>query len=184
MKTTQRGRRPGCRRRGFTLLELLVAAVLTTMLAAFLAGTWISIRRSVVNVDSRARIAQEANLALAALANDCCGSLANPAGRLGTETEYPFVGRMEPSGTQLWLCFDGGSPPNGVADWGPPDWVIYYEVQGTSLVRFDQNAGTSYIVANHVQSLSTQDLGSGVQISLTFSYRNLVRTYNIVAKDP
>ncbi len=52
------------------------------------------------------------------------------------------------------------------------------------LVRWDQNAGTTFTVARHVSGFAVQDLGGRVQIQLTFTYRGLTRTYTLVARDP
>jgi hypothetical protein len=97
---------------------------------------------------------------------------------------YPRVGRLQPGNAQLWLCFDGGNPPNGVADWGPPDTVIVYAVQGDSLIRQDQNSNTTFVVARYVTQFSVRDLGDRVLIQLTFAYRSVTRTYTLVARDP
>ena len=76
------------------------------------------------------RLAEEASLAVAALSRDLGGYSGGNDGRLGTQAQLKFVGRMQPGGSQLWLCFDGGANPNGMADWGAPDTVIVYQVLG------------------------------------------------------
>ena len=124
-------------------------------------------------------------MAVAALSNDLGGYLADSPGRLGGKTLWPFVGRMEPTGNQLWLCFDGGASPNGTANWASPDAVVTYELQGTQLVRMNQLTGATFIVANDLQSMSVQDLGGGLfQIKLTFSYRDVTQTFTLQARDP
>jgi type II secretory pathway component PulJ len=176
--------RPARARTGFTLAEAVVVSGLLACLAVLLARSWYGLVRPTADLAARARLAQEADLAAAALARDLGGSLANPEGRTGPRTLYPLVGRLQPGGSQLWLCFDGGSPPNGAADWGPPDTVIVYELQGDRLVRWDQNAGTTFTAARHVSGFTVRDLGGRVQIQLTFTYRGLTRTYTLVARDP
>src|SRR5947208_980059 len=113
--------RPG--RPAYTLLELLIVAALMGFLVVLLGQAWHSLGRAGVDVLVRCRVTHEARLALAALSADLGGSLGDSAGRLGGPAHGKFVGRLQPGGTQLWLCFDGSSTPNGVADWGPPDTV-------------------------------------------------------------
>jgi prepilin-type N-terminal cleavage/methylation domain-containing protein len=170
--------------RGFSLVEVCVASSLMAILATLLASTWSGFGRPLVDSAIRARLAEEANFALASLAQDLSGSLSNGEGRIGRKMNYAFVGRMQPAGSQLWLCFDGGPHPNGTADWNAPDVVISYEVDGNSLIRFDQNAGTSFVVAKNVDSLVVTDLGGQCEIMLTFSYRSYSQTYFLVAQDP
>ena len=176
--------RPKHKRPGFTLLEMMVVCFLTVLLGALLSVTWSGLCRPAADISSRACLTQEANLAAASFVRDLGGFLANPEGRIGTKYLYPFVGRMQPGGTQLWLCFDGGASPNGDADWGRPDTVIVYYVQGSQLIRWDQNANTTYVVANHVSSMQTQDQGTGVQITLTMSFGKITQIYVFKALDP
>jgi hypothetical protein len=135
-------------------------------------------------MSARSRLAQEANLARASLARDLAGCLSNSEGRIGPKTAYAFVGRMQPSSSQLWLCFDGGASPNGTADWAAPDTVIAYELDGGAFVRRDETAGTRFVVAQNVALFAVEDLGGECQITLTFTYRNYSQTYYLIAQDP
>ena len=171
-------------RDGFTLLEVTIVSALMAFLVVLLSATWSGLCRPTADIAARCRVAQEANLAAASLVRDLAGSLANPEGRIGGKQLYAFVGRIQPSNAQLWLCFDGGSPPNGVADWGPPDTVIVYSVENNQLIRWDQKADTIHTVARAVESMAVQDLGDRVQIQITFSYRDITQTYTLIARDP
>ena len=170
--------------RAFSLVEVLVVSALTTILATILASLWSGLGRPLVDASARAHIAQDANLAAAALARDFGGSLTNSEDRLGGLADGRLVGRMQPDSSVLRLCFDGGVSPDGLAQWGDPDTVITYEVQDGNLVRWDERAGTTFVVARNVQQLELEDLGTGVQIKLTFAYRNWTRTYTLVGLDP
>jgi prepilin-type N-terminal cleavage/methylation domain-containing protein len=170
--------------RGFTLVEVSIVSMLMAMLAMLLAETWRGFGRPMMDTAARSRLAEEANLALASLARDLGGSLSDSAGRLGRKSDSAYVGRMQPGGVQLWICFDGGTTPNGAADWAAPDTVISYEVDGTSLVRLNQTAGTSFVVARNVAAFAVQDLGSECQITLTFAYRNYSQSYQLIAQNP
>ena len=182
-------RQPITRRRnrtsGITLLETMLVSVLMALLVLLVSQGWAGFGRPTADLVARCRVAQEAHLAVTALAGDLGGFLADSGARVGTKLQGRFVGRLQPSNSQLWLCFDGGSNPDGVANWGPPDTVIVYEVQGQQLVRWDQSAGTTFPVASNVDKLDLLDLGGGMlQIQLTFSYRNISRTYTLIARDP
>jgi prepilin-type N-terminal cleavage/methylation domain-containing protein len=180
---TRRRARP---RRGFTVLEVSVATGLLALLAVLISAVWVGFGRPSAEADRRARLATEANLAVAALAADLGGGIADESGRrLEGKALLRYVGRQEPGGSQLWLCFDGGPSPNGMADWGPPDTVIVYQVEGGMLVRQDQNANTSRAVAADVAGFGAEDLGDGrVQITLTLASRDLSETYTFIALDP
>lgn len=171
-------------RKAFTLVEVLIAAGLMAFLAVVLARLWQGAGRATVDLIVAGRLNQEANLAVAALQRDLGGCLPGPGGRPGTKGAHQFVGRLQPSGSELWLCFDGGASPNGVADWASPDAVIIYRVAAGQLLRVDQTAGTSFTVARHVDSLSVVDLGGSTRITLTFSYRGTTRAYTLTARDP
>jgi prepilin-type N-terminal cleavage/methylation domain-containing protein len=170
-------------RRGFTLVEVLAVSTLMAFLAVLVSAAWSTLGRPTVDMIARGRIAQEANLAAASFCRDLAGSLADAGGRLGTKVQGRYVGRLIPGGTQLWLCFDGGPSPNGLADWGPPDAVIVYEVIANQLIRSDQSTNTSYVVAQYVSAMQVQDLGDRVEIQLTFTYRNVTQTYSVIARN-
>lgn len=176
--------RPGtCRRRGFSLLETLIVSTFMGFLAVLISTTWSAFIRPTVEVAQRSRIAQEANLAVASLSRDLAGSLAdNPAGSVST---FRLVGRMQPDNSRLRLCFDGGATPNGTADWSDPDTIITYYVDSHQLIRWDENAGTTFNVAKDIDNLYVEDLGDGtVLIRMTFQFRSISQTYNLIARDP
>lgn len=182
--TTIRSITPRCGRSGFTLLEAVIVNALMVFLAMLVSTAWSAFGRPTADVIARCRVTQEANLAAASLARDLGGSLANHEGRIGGKLLLRYVGRMQPAKKQLWLCFDGGPNPNGQANWGTPDTVISYEVQSNRLIRWDQTAGTSVIVARDVDQLTLKNHGSKVEIKLTFKYRQITRTYTLMALDP
>jgi hypothetical protein len=180
----QRKRHDRRRSNGFTLAEVMVVSFLTTLLALILSAAWAGLGRPLVEAAARAQIAQEVNLAAAALARDFGGTLPGTEGQLGGLTDGKLVGHIEPAGSSLRLCFDGGALPNGLADWGDPDTVITYEVQDGNLVRWNESSGTTFTVARYVQQLQVADDGSGVEIRLRFVHRNLDRTYTLIGLEP
>lgn len=170
-------------RRGYTLIEATIVSGLMAVLAVLVSATWTSFIRPTTDVARRCRLAHEANLAAASLTRDLAGSLAD--NHTGSKIQYKFVGRMQPANEQLRLCFDGGTEPNKVADWGDPDVIITYYVSSNQLIRWDENAATTFTVAKDVDSLTVEDLGNGTfQIQLTFRYRNISQTYTLIARDP
>ena len=172
------------RRRGFSLMEVSIASGLLIFLAMLIAETWIGLGRPLLETAHRCRVAQESNLALACLAGDLGACLPGSAGSVGGRSTSQLVGRTQPGGTQLWLCFDGGATPNGVADWASPDVVVTYELVSDGLVRTDQSTGVQFVAARKVDSLAVADLGGEVQITLAFAYRDVNATYILIAKDP
>jgi type II secretory pathway component PulJ len=168
------------RRKAFTLLEATVVCLLMVLLSMLLSTIWSGMGRPLADTVARARVTQEATLARASFARDWAGSLPNS---IGARSEGRLVGRQVVGGSELRLCFDGGSC-NGNADWATPDAVIAYQVQSNRLTRVDQNSLETVTVANDVQSMTVTDLLDAVQIDLTIEYREVARTYTFIARDP
>jgi Prokaryotic N-terminal methylation motif len=168
------------RRRAFTLVEAMVVSLLMVLLSMLLSAVWSGIGRPLVDAVARARVTQEATLARASFSRDWGGSLSNS---IGIRAQDSLVGRQIIDGSELRLCFDGGSC-NGSPDWAAPDTVIIYQIQANALVRLDQNTGATFTVAKDVQSMDLTDLGYAVQIDLTIQYRDVTHTYTFVARDP
>ena len=85
----------------------------------------------------------------------------------------------------MWLCFDGGDQPDGIADWGPPDTVVVYQQDSDRLVRWDRTANASCSVARGLDKL--QVLRSGdkdLEIRLTLKCRSATQTYILTARNP
>lgn len=162
-----------------------MVGALTAMLAVVVSAAWTGVGRPAADVIVRGQLYQEMDLAAAALTRDLSGGLANPEGRLGGKTQGCWVGWMQPAVGQLWLCFDGGDNPNGVADWGPPDTVVLYQLSGDTLVRWDWTAGTTFTVARNVTAFQVSAFGGDqVQIQLTFSARQITRSCTLIARIP
>jgi hypothetical protein len=186
MRASERRRRH--QRRGFTTVEVSLVSGLMVLLAMILGATWSAFGRTLIDADTRCRLVLEARMAATALAHDLGGYL--PASTAGGRADGRLVGRIA-NGSQLRLCFDGGPPnelPNGLPDWGSPDTVITYSIttdgQAPELVRLDESTGAKFTVARYVKEMIISELGSGVQIQLTLSYRNLTQTYTLSTIDP
>jgi type II secretory pathway component PulJ len=169
---------------GFTLMETTVVSVLMSVLAIVLSSAWAGFERPALSVIAHARVAREMTLAVGCLARDLGGSLGNAEGRLGTKRQGAFVGWLLPGNGQLWLCFDGGTDPNGAADWAAPDTVIVYMLDGDQLVRWDQMANTTFVAARNVQAMDLSLLGDELQINLTFTCQDVTRQCSLTARTP
>ena len=173
------------RRRGFTLVEVMVASGVMAVLAALISACWSGLGRPAVDLAERHRVVQEAHLAVASLARDLGGTPGGPDAAIGRKEQGRFVAWLQPGESQLWLCYDGGEKPNGAADWGPPDTVIVYQKDSDSLVRYDQTADASFIVARHVETFQAVPSGdTAVEIRLGFKYRTAAQSYTFVARSP
>ncbi len=172
-------------RRAFTLLEVTVVSGLTVFLAVLLSSAWSAIGRPASDLAGRGQIVQEMELAVTTLSRDLGGSSVNPSARLGDKSVGRWVGWTQPGNNQLWLCFDGGTEPNGQADWTDPDSVIVYHLDGDTLLRWDHNAGTTFAVARDLTDLAVTAEGTdAVRIVLSFESRGITRTCTLIARSP
>jgi prepilin-type N-terminal cleavage/methylation domain-containing protein len=166
---------------GFTLIEVLFVSGMMSLLALLISAAWSGLGRPSADAIARARVAHEANLAAESLARDFSASL--PEEATGGKQLGRMVGRMAVEGSQLRICFDGG-PANGAADWAAPDTVIAYEVLDQRLVRSNLKSGTAFTVAACVDRMVLAAEADAMRIELTFSYRDVTRTYTMIARDP
>jgi hypothetical protein len=185
------GKRP--ERRAFTLMEVTIVSGLMAVMAVMLSTICINVVRPAVEISDRCFVTQEMEFAVAALAGDLGGSLPGRDGRLGGKQILSFapqgwmVTTDAAGNSQLWLCFDGGDPPNGRADWGGvPDVVIEYLLDGHKLQRYDRSNGTTFVVADGVDSFQvTPPTADGmIQIRLTLHRGKVARTYTMYARAP
>jgi prepilin-type N-terminal cleavage/methylation domain-containing protein len=174
-------------RRGFSLMEMIVACALASLLGLLLAQACATFGRTALEVEARARIAREAILATQSLACDLGGYLADSPGRTGTLTQYPFgappwdLSQGSPPGSILWLNFQGASPGNPI--------VIKYEwlATGNQLLRFNSSTNVTTTIANYVTAFSVEPEpgnSANVQITMTIAYRNFTATYTLIGVSP
>lgn len=170
-------------RSGFTLIEVSLVSVLMAFLALLVSAVWGAFLRPTSDIANRCRINQEARVAADSLMKDLAGSYAE--NRTEGKSQYKLVGRSQPDGSELKLCFDSGEDPNGIADWSAPDYVVSYYAQDGNLIRWDEDSGLTSVVARDIAAFETQDLGNRqVELRMTFTYRNLSQTYTLIARDP
>lgn len=126
----------------FTLMELLVVSMLMAGLTIIAATSWRYLTVQMTDCTARARAAQELRFAVENIAQDMGAA----------------VGATPVGGNGVLLCLDGGSNPNGQADWASPDVLVQYSVSDGQLVRYDQSAGTEVTVAGDVSSLVVENV--------------------------
>ncbi len=154
-------------RRGFTIIEMVIATFLTVFLALLLGAAMATFARPAAEVDGRARLALEACLAAEALARDLGGFLADNSGNPGALTQYKFASwSFSSDGTTLFLNFQGTNP-------GPPYVMVTYQQQNYQLVRTQLTSGIQTVVASHVTRFFVEadpDNPNNAQIQLTLTY--------------
>lgn len=125
-------------RSGFTLLELLVVAMLMVGLAMITARMWQYFRAQNSNLSQRSAASSELSLAVESLRQDMGDVLwATPA-----------------EGDQLFIC----TP----ADNDQGQAVIQYYVSGHLLMRYDQSSGAALPIAANIHSFEAQDMTDSV----------------------
>jgi hypothetical protein len=162
--------------------ELVVASTLAALLMILLATTWASFGRSAVQVDARARIAQEGILAAQSIACDLGGFLADSPGRTGAlipggQSPYQFLNWDLTQGDALVLNFRGANAGDVIS--------ITYQLQGNRLVRSDSSTGLTTTIANYVTGFAVAPGPSNqAEIQITISYRYFTATYTLLGVSP
>ncbi|MFI5454621.1 MAG: PilW family protein [Isosphaerales bacterium] len=175
------------RSRGFTLVEMIIASMLASLLGMLLAGACITFGRPALEVESRARITQEAILATQSFACDLGGFLADSPGRTLSLSQYQFdvspwdVSQGTPPGTVLLLNFQGASSGHPI--------VITYRLQGNLLVRSNSSTGVVTTIAKYVTGFSVEqdpdpNYPKNVKITITIAYRSFTTTYTLIGVFP
>ncbi|MEN6451980.1 MAG: hypothetical protein ABFC96_15940 [Thermoguttaceae bacterium] len=176
-------------RRGFTLLEVSTASGLTIFLAMVLSSAWAALSRPTSELIAWSQLFQEMDLAVASLSRDFGGSLPDfrdVGGGLGTKRQGRLLECKRTEDGHLWLCYDGGASPDGLATWDEPsdDTRVEYYVDPTTdrasnhfqrLIRVKHEAGaaTSFTVARYVQSMIVTEEGAdSLRIVLNFQFVN------------
>jgi hypothetical protein len=157
----------------------MVASFLAAMLGMLLALSCASFGRTAIQVECRARIAQEGTLAAQSLAYDFGGFLADSPGRTGTLNQYSFTNWDVSAGNVLVLYFQGTSPTDVIA--------ITYQLSDNQLVRTNSSSGVTTTIAKYVTSLSVQlnpENNSQVLIQFTITYRAFAATYTLIGSSP
>jgi Tfp pilus assembly protein PilE len=174
-----RGARAEELRRGFSLIETMVASVLAAFLGILLALACASFGRSAVEVECRARLAQEGILAAQSLACDFGGYLADAPGRTGTLTQYSFASWDVSGGNVLILYFQGSTGTDVIA--------VTYQLSGDQLIRSNSSSGVTTTIARGLTAFSVSqnaENASQAEIQFTVGYRSFTSTYTLIGVNP
>ena len=133
-------RQPG---RGFTLLEMMIVAVLTGMVAMVTAQFWRFFASERQDMTNRILAAQELAVALEGITTD-----------FGAAVGASVIGD-----DRILLCKDAGPTPNGEADWAPPDVLVEYTLSEGKLFREEGASGSSIAIADGVTAFEIDDVG-------------------------
>ncbi len=168
------------RQYGFTLLEVTLACGLTALLGLLLSTAWINLYRPTVDMVAWGQIFQEMDIAVASLTRDLGGCL--PDDNSSSDKVHGQLlackSSNDSNGNHLLLCFDGGSSPDGLADWGAStdDVIIDYYVDPATnklirkLSRSNHALDTSFTVAKNISIMTVTSSGSDcLQVDLTFA---------------
>jgi hypothetical protein len=170
---------PRRRRRGYSLVELVVASLLAVLLGSLLATAFITFGRPAIEVEARTRISREAILAVQSVACDLGGFLADNPGRTGPLGHYRFTEWDLSDPNVLLLVFQGSSVKTLV--------VIRYEIQGNRLVRTNSDTGATTTIANHVTGFKVEidpDHSNRSLIHISITYRDYTAIYSVIGIKP
>jgi prepilin-type N-terminal cleavage/methylation domain-containing protein len=181
----------GVSRRGFTLIEMVVATFLIALLSMLLALSWKTFGVPAVDVEARARLALSANLAAAALAQDMRGYQVRLEGKTGPSDSiqvyrlYKFDS-WQNSEDHVCLLF---KPENTASNLKLI--AISYYVDSSTLVRKEVDTqavpevelpAMTTAVATHVKKLVVDPTTN--QVGITVSYWRYEGTYGFSAINP
>jgi prepilin-type N-terminal cleavage/methylation domain-containing protein len=153
-------------RSGFTLLELLVVAMLGTLVITMTANVWRWYGRSIKSMQVSAQLDKELKMAAQAIAADYGPALA--------------VRTTDGSDLQ----FDCDTDSNSSAQWTTPDTVIEYTISGGMLIRRDLSTGIEIPMARNISALSAELVGGQLNIHLTATYRTTDQDLTLQLRDP
>jgi len=195
-------------RRAYALIELVVASFLTIQIGMVLVLTWKAFGVSALQVEERARLTVNANLAVESLARDLSGYQVKIEGRTGP-TDQNLVYRLfrfqsPPIPTDaypLQLLFkreDQATNPRTLTISYYVDSVTYEDSVTYTLIRLEEDSGdlipnpvlfpmssARTAVATHVTKLEVAPYNStSSTISFTVSYRDFTGMYILYMQYP
>ena len=135
-------------RKAFSLLEVTIAAMMSSMLVILASTVAVDIGRGFTEGIAQSRIATEFRILSGTLRRDFAGSL--PEDRTGPVKQWRLVGRQLVSDTELRLCFDADQ--DGSVDW-IDDRIITYLLDNGQLIRSDSFSKTEFVVAENISFL-------------------------------
>lgn len=171
--STQRSVRNQPRRNGMSLLEVTIGSVMAATITLMAAGVTFDLTRHTADGIARTRVMTEARLAIETFRRDFGGN--DPDDQMGDRNQWRLVGTMIPTADELRLCFD--SDNDASADWVSPDRVIIYFESDGQLIRSDIENGRTNVVANLVDEVNFEVIGSELRITIDFELGNVAESY-------
>ncbi len=183
-------RLPRTRRRGFTMAEAVVTTFLTVLLGMIMAATVATFARPSAEVEHRARLALEANLAAEALAYDASDYILEADGCLGDLENLQAIRQSDwKSESRSWEFLSENSnkilrrsfntPGSSI-----PTCVDYFR-QGTRLIRRVSGASlSSTVVASHVTDFNPSPCDPDGEDSPTGTCARIALTLTYDTEDP
>jgi type II secretory pathway pseudopilin PulG len=153
-------------RGGFTLLELLVVAMLGVLVITFISDAWIWYVRSVKQVQVDAHLNRELKLAADAIAQDF----------------GPSIAARTPDGVIVQFDFDDDG--NSAAQWVAPDTVVEYVVQSGNLVRRNLSTGEDVPLAANISEVTAELTGGHLNVHLVAAYRDEEQGVTLQLQEP
>ena len=158
----------GCRATrhgGFTLMELLVVAMLGTLVITFLAGASRWYQHSIKEMHVIAQLDKELKMASIAIAQDY----------------GPALAARTTDGTDVEFDYDDG---DSVAQWGAPDTLVQYVLSGGKLIRRDLAAGSEVPIATDISAVSASIVDGQLNVHLIATYRKIDQDLTLQLRDP
>ena len=183
------------KRKGFSLVELMVVSALMAVLALLISSAWVGVGRTAAGLIGRSQLVQERDLAVVALSRDLGGCLADNEAKNGEKINGRWLKWELPSPQELKLYYDGGTNSSGVP---LANTVVQYLLATDPdpaaatliLVRRKTVSGgtpTDFTVARNVCSMTITPDGTpvnAVRIVICFKYRTLTLTCDMTARQP
>ena len=161
-----RAGRPGRRRGGFTLLELLVVAMVGMIVITFISNTWRWYSHEVNDLQVSAHLSRELKLAADAIAQDFGPSLA----------------ARTPDGSSVQFDYDSNA--DDAAQWEAPDLVIEYVRQDHKLIRRNLTSGSELAMAIDITEFTAEVVDGHLNVHLVAGYRDFQQDVTLQLQEP
>lgn len=171
-------KRSQANRKAFSLLEVTIAAMLSSLVVILASTVAVDIGRGFTEGIAEARIATEFRILTGTLQRDFAGSL--PEARTGPVKQWRLVGRQLVSDTELRLCFDADE--DGSVDW-VDDRIITYLLDDGQLIRSDSVSGTEFVVAENLSFLEFSIDAGMIMTDFQISLGNFDEPFTYVTAD-
>jgi prepilin-type N-terminal cleavage/methylation domain-containing protein len=155
------------RRRGFSLLEMMVVGIVGVVLLGFIGNAWRWYTRGAHAVQVSTRLTKELKLAIEAMAADF----------------GPSIAARTTDGGNVQFNIDGGAP-DGVAQWASPDTIVEYAITSNRLIRHDLSTGQQIPMAEHITGIDAQVVSGVLVVTVTAGYGDEERSINVNFKEP